>query len=157
MLWWLTKHRDKFQRHCGFYVPHLIPNTRSSFHRVKVTGAGCWWFISIHRQGWKLLTCSQSVERSTRITLSNGKLDMWLWAGRPRGRSSSPVRGKNFHFSMSSRQAMGPNQPPIQWVLGALSPEVKRPGREADHSPPTSAVVKKRWVYTSTPPYISMS
>jgi hypothetical protein len=28
---------------------------------------------------------------------------------------------------------------------------VKRPGREADTSPPTSAEVKKVWIYTSTP------
>jgi hypothetical protein len=34
--------------------------------------------------------------------------------------------------------SLGPTQPPIQWVPGALSSEVKRPGREADHSPPTS-------------------
>jgi hypothetical protein len=38
---------------------------------------------------------------------------------------------------------LGPNQPPIQWVPGALSLEVKRPGREADHSPPSSAEVKE--------------
>jgi hypothetical protein len=25
------------------------------------------------------------------------------------------------------------------------------PGREADHSPPTRAKVKKLWIYTSTP------
>jgi hypothetical protein len=31
-----------------------------------------------------------------------------------------------------------------QWV-----PEVKRPGREADHSPPCSAEVKNAWSYTS--------
>jgi hypothetical protein len=37
-----------------------------------------------------------------------------------------------------------------------LSPGVKRPGRESDHSPPTSAEVKKTWVYTSTPPYLFM-
>jgi hypothetical protein len=36
---------------------------------------------------------------------------------------------------------------------GDLFPGVKRPGPEADHSPPTSAEVKKTWVYTSTPPY----
>jgi hypothetical protein len=36
---------------------------------------------------------------------------------------------------------------------GALSPGVKWPGREADHSPPTSAEVKRMWIYTSTPPY----
>jgi hypothetical protein len=28
------------------------------------------------------------------------------------------------------------------------SPGVTRPGREADHSPPTSAEVKKTWIYT---------
>jgi hypothetical protein len=30
-------------------------------------------------------------------------------------------------------------------------------GREADHSLPTSAEVKKTWVYTSTPPYVFMA
>jgi hypothetical protein len=34
---------------------------------------------------------------------------------------------------------------------------VKRPGREADHSPRTSAEVKKMWIYTSTPPYVFMA
>jgi hypothetical protein len=76
----------------------------------------------------------------------------WLRAGRPRGRSSSPGRVKNFLFSTSSRPALGPIQPPIQWAPGALSPGVKRQGREDDHSPPTSAEVKKMWIYTSTPP-----
>jgi hypothetical protein len=39
---------------------------------------------------------------------------------------------------------------PIQWVPGAVSPGVKRPGREANHSPPTGAEVKKMLIYTST-------
>jgi hypothetical protein len=60
--------------------------------------------------------------------------------------------GKNFHFSMSSRPALGPTQHPIQWVSGAFSLGVKRPEREADHSSSTSAEVKKTYVYTSTPP-----
>jgi hypothetical protein len=55
----------------------------------------------------------------------------------------SPGRGKNFLFSRSSRPALGPTQPPIQRVLGTLSPGVKRLGCEADHSPPASAEVKK--------------
>jgi hypothetical protein len=61
---------------------------------------------------------------------------------------------KNFFFSTSSRPALGPVQPPIQWVLGALSPGVKRPGSEAYHSPPTSPEVKKTWIYTFTPQYV---
>jgi hypothetical protein len=72
--------------------------------------------------------------------------------GRPRGRSSSPCRGKIFHFSTSSRPNLGPTQPPIQWVPG-----VKRPEREADHSPPTSAEVKIMWIYKPTPPYVFMA
>jgi hypothetical protein len=35
-------------------------------------------------------------------------------------------------------------------------PGIKRPGRESDHSPPTSAEVKKTWIYKSTPPYAFM-
>jgi hypothetical protein len=34
---------------------------------------------------------------------------------------------------------------------------VKRQGHEADHSPPTSAEVKKIWFYTSTPTYVLMA
>jgi hypothetical protein len=64
-----------------------------------------------------------------------------------------PVGSRIFLFATSSRPAMGSTQTPIQWVPGALSPGVKRPRREADHSPPTSAEVKKMRIYTSTPPY----
>jgi hypothetical protein len=48
-----------------------------------------------------------------------------------------------FLFTTVPRTALGPIQPPIQWVPGALSLGVKRPGREADHSPPSSAEVKE--------------
>jgi hypothetical protein len=37
-------------------------------------------------------------------------------------------------------------------VPGALSLRVKRPEREADHSPPSNAEIKNAWNYTSTPP-----
>jgi hypothetical protein len=39
-----------------------------------------------------------------------------------KGRSSSPGMGKNYLFSTSSRPALGPTQPPIQWISGARSP-----------------------------------
>jgi hypothetical protein len=35
----------------------------------------------------------------------------------------------------------------------ALFPGLKRSGHEADHSPPTSAEMKKTWIYTSIHPY----
>jgi hypothetical protein len=49
------------------------------------------------------------------------------------------------------RPSMGPTQP-IQRVQGVLSLGVRRPEREADNSPPSSAEVKNAWNYTSTPP-----
>jgi hypothetical protein len=57
-----------------------------------------------------------------------------------------------FLFITVSRTAVGPTQPPIQWVPGAPSLRVKQPGREADHSPPSSAEVMNAWSYTFAPP-----
>jgi hypothetical protein len=57
-----------------------------------------------------------------------------------------------FLFTTASRTTLGPTQLPIQWVPEDLSLGVKRLGREADHSPPSSAEVKNVWSYTSTPP-----
>jgi hypothetical protein len=64
-----------------------------------------------------------------------------------------PDRARIFLFTMS-RPALGLTQPPIQWLLGALSLGVKWPGHEADHSIPSRAKVKNVWSHTSTPPYI---
>jgi hypothetical protein len=36
-------------------------------------------------------------------------------------------------------------------------PGVKRLGREADHSPPSSVAVKNAWIYASTPQYAFMA
>jgi hypothetical protein len=48
-------------------------------------------------------------------------------------------------FTTAPRTALGLTQPPIQWVQGVLSLRVKRPGREADRSLPSSAEAKE-WV-----------
>jgi hypothetical protein len=103
--------------------------------------------------------CVEQFRAATGMLKEPGQLSRysdWLRAGRPRGRISSPGRVKDFVFSTSSRPALGSTQPPIQGVSGDLSPKVKRPGREADHSPPASADVKKMRIYTSTPPYAFM-
>jgi hypothetical protein len=62
-----------------------------------------------------------------------------------------------FLFTTAFRTALGPTQPPIHLVPGALSVGVKRPGREADHSPPSTAEVKTAWSYTATPQYALMT
>jgi hypothetical protein len=79
-----------------------------------------------------------------------------ITTGRQRTRSSSPGGGEIFLFSTSSGPVLGPTQSPIKWIPG-IFPGVKRPRSEADHLPPTSAEVKKTWVYTSTRPYAFMA
>jgi hypothetical protein len=59
----------------------------------------------------------------------------------------SRQRLRVFIFTTDSIPALGPTQPPIQWVAGTLSLGVKRQGREADHSLPTSAEVMNTWSY----------
>jgi hypothetical protein len=65
---------------------------------------------------------------------------MWTGYGLD-GRGSAPGTGDIF-FSIASKTALMPIQPPIQWVPGSLSSRVKRPGSEAYHSPPSSAEIK---------------
>ena len=49
-----------------------------------------------------------------------------------------------FHFLCTS---------PILWVLRSVSPEVKRLGREADHSLPSTTEVRNKWSYNPTPSF----
>jgi hypothetical protein len=58
------------------------------------------------------------------------------------GRYPAEEREFPLLYSTASRPALGPSQSRIQWLPGALSSGVKRQGREADHSPPSSAEVK---------------
>jgi hypothetical protein len=47
-----------------------------------------------------------------------------------------------FLSSITTRPGLEPMQPPIQRLLSAVFPGVKRQGRESDHSYPSSAEVK---------------
>ena len=47
--------------------------------------------------------------------------------------------------------AVEPTRPSVQWVPGFPGGK-ERPGRDADPSPPSSAVIMKGQSYTSTPP-----
>ena len=58
-------------------------------------------------------------------------------------------------FPHLSRAPLEPTQPPVQWVPG-LSWGKMRPGRDADPSPPSSAVVQERvglYLYSPCAPY----
>jgi hypothetical protein len=92
------------------------------------------------------------------IFWQRGLCSDYIQARRQKSRSSSPGSVKNFHFSVSSRPAFGSTQLPFKWVQWALFTRVKLQGREAEHSPPISAEVKKPWTYTSTtPPRVFMA
>jgi hypothetical protein len=45
----------------------------------------------------------------------------------------------------------------ILWKMFYKQHGVKLQEPEPDHSPPSSAEVKKMWIYTSTPPYVFMA
>jgi hypothetical protein len=61
-------------------------------------------------------------------------------------------------FSLLHVVETGSGVQPTSYPIGtgALSPGIKRQGREADHSPPTSADVKKMWIYSSNHIYAFM-
>jgi hypothetical protein len=59
--------------------------------------------------------------------------------GRP-GFNSREGQGL-FLFVSAPRPALKRIQTPIKWITVSVSPGVKRPVREADHSPPSSAQV----------------
>jgi hypothetical protein len=67
-------------------------------------------------------------------------------------------------FESRYGQEFSPRRPERLWCsasypMGTWSSfsVCKRPGREADHSPQTSAEVKKMWIYTPIPTYTFMA
>jgi hypothetical protein len=78
-------------------------------------------------------------------------LEIWTRLGAGRAGFESRQGLGIFLFVTVCRPALGLTQPSIRWVPGALSLVVRRSGREADHSPPSSAEVKNEWNYTSIP------
>jgi hypothetical protein len=77
-----------------------------------------------------------------------------FYEGKPLSSDISHASTLRSFSSDIDRLTVGPTQPSVQWVLGALSPGVKWQGREADHSPPSSAEVNNGG---TIPPLPSMS
>jgi hypothetical protein len=68
-----------------------------------------------------------------------------------------PVGSRIFSSPSRPDQFWGPPSLLFNGYWGVLSLEVKWPGRETDHSPPTSAKIKKMWVCTCIPPGKNMA
>jgi hypothetical protein len=75
-------------------------------------------------------------------------------------------RGVGVRVQVASRISSSPRRPDLLLGPPNLLPNgyrglfprgVKRPGREADHSPPASAEVKKMWINTFTAPCVFMA
>jgi hypothetical protein len=71
-----------------------------------------------------------------------------LWTVRSEVRFLTGVT--DFIFSRKSTLVRSPLQPPVHLVSGAVFLG-QAAGREADLLPPSSAEVKNKWRYTSTP------
>jgi hypothetical protein len=126
----------------------LRPVLKAIFHRR----LNPWGFIiknSLSTLSLLFITVTDT-SRGSSVSIVAG-----VWAGR-RWFDSRQVQGV-FILVTASSLILGPSQPPIQRVPGALSLVVRQPGREADHSPPASAKVKNVWSYTSTPKYRFMA
>jgi hypothetical protein len=67
-----------------------------------------------------------------------------------------PAAAGKFSLHHRVQNISGPPQPTIQWVSGALSLEVKRPGREAGHSTHLVPRSKNEWSYPQLPQYAFM-
>jgi hypothetical protein len=88
--------------------------------------------------------CSQKLASSPLVLIRNRctsvSIVTRLRVGRLGFDSPQGQRVFFFFYATASRLALGPTQPPLQLVPG-----VKRPGREADHSPPSNTAVKNAW------------
>jgi hypothetical protein len=69
-------------------------------------------------------------------------------------------RGFRVRVEVRSIILISPCPPHRLWgspnLQGALYPRIKQQEFKANHSPPSSADVKKTWGYSSTPPYVFM-
>jgi len=68
-----------------------------------------------------------------------------------------PARAGNFFLHHRIQKSSGVHPASYPMCMGSSFPAVKRPGREADHSPQLVPRSKYEWSYTSTPQYVFMA
>jgi hypothetical protein len=118
---------------------------------------------SVKRSFWHIPQCrDRNLNTPAIVNDFSVRLAQWYSAGALAGWSEFRVPAEAGNPSLHHRVQTGstaspPSQLPIQWVIGALSLGVKRPGLEADHSSPSSVEVKNAWSDTASPQYGSMA
>jgi hypothetical protein len=116
----------------------------------------------IRRKTWSNATLS-----TTKFTVSHWGLNLGPPGNKPALNRPSFAKGQyTAYVCMQQGQDLsplhvvqtGPGAHPASYPTstGGSVSGVKRPGRGANHSPPSSAEVKNTWIYTSTPPYVFM-
>jgi hypothetical protein len=104
--------------HCKLWVTGINLNAALT-SPVNLEGGGgtggvvlsCLLYSTLSKCSWKFYKISFKNKLSYSIKNRSQYSDR-LRAWRPRGQSSSPGRVKNFHFSTSSRPALGSTKPP---------------------------------------------
>jgi len=104
-----------------------------------------------YRNDQHLKTCNSSNVREPDVVQSVQRLSYGL-----DDRCSTPGRGDDEIFSLR-HSIQSPPGLPIQRAKWALKSGLKRLGREADYSAPSSAEVKNAWSYISTPQYLFLA
>jgi len=68
------------------------------------------------------------------------------------GRSGVPIQAGAIDCQQNFSSGSEPHPASYSMGTGVVSRRVERPGRDADHSPPSSVEIKNEWSYTSTLP-----
>jgi hypothetical protein len=94
------------------------------------------------------------ITTTTTTTTVRSGMTQWYSAELRSRRSGVRIPAGAEKFSLYHLIQTGSGGHPASYPLDTMGsfPGVKRPGREADHSPPSNAEIKNAWSYTSTPP-----
>jgi hypothetical protein len=128
--WRIGKQKVTREQNVWHLKRYLCESKNVNAWRIWNHSSVCLWRLLINLSFVRL--SNYIPERSMMLSgsLDDRGFESWLRLG-------------NFLFTTASRLLLGPTNPRIKWVPGALSLGVQRPGREADHSPPSSAEVKE--------------
>jgi len=133
----------------GLYLHRTTQHRKTQTH---IDALNSYMFMITYRSNWILV-----IHEILKATLVSGRdrsvsIMNRLRAGPPAGTREGcfPLR----HRVQSNSWA---HQPSYEMGTSDLSPGVKRPSREANHSSPSTVEVKNAWSYNSTPQHVFMA